>query len=232
MPYRFKINFTFWSTLDEHLVVTAVLRLSIDRHGFSVSGEFKSKFLVHKSSDLSIGSVASLGFVQSAHISAENVHFLDKNDESGLGGFSNLFVNFLVDVVVDGGVVAHAANHGEFRKGRIVGAVDSSAVERNVAAGLVGGAGDLELVKLAGRGAGSIAEGEHLDAGHLVGSQSSSFVGANDGSAAKSLDGRKRSDDRVLFSHSVGAEGEAGRDDSGETFWDGSDGKSNGDLKD
>ena len=56
-----------------------------------------------------------------------------------------------------------------------------------LADGLVGGAGDLELVELL-----VVLEGEHLADGHHVGGQGSGLVGADDGGAAEGLDGRQR----------------------------------------
>ena len=185
---------TFWGTLDEHLIVTAVLWFSVDRHGLSVSGEFKSELLLHQSSDLSIGGVASFSLVQSAHVSSEDVHLFDEDNEGGFGGFTDLFVNFLVDVVVDGGVVAHGADHGELGERRVVGAVDRSAVESDIASWFISRARNFELVHFARRGVGGVVHRKHLDAGHLVGGQSTGLVRANNGSAAKSFDGRKRSD--------------------------------------
>ena len=54
----------------------------------------------------------------------------------------------LVDVVVDGGVVAHGADHGELGQGGEGGAVDLATVQSNITTGLIGRARDFEFVEL------------------------------------------------------------------------------------
>ena len=65
----------------------------------------------------------------------------------------------------------------------------------------------------------------------MVGSQGSSLIGANDGGGSKGFNGGKRSNDGVLFGHFHGSEGEAGGNDSRETFWNSGNGQSDGNLE-
>lgn len=57
------------------------------------------------------------------------------------------------------------------------------------------------------------------------------LVGADDIGTPEGLDRGERADDGVLLGHLLGAEGEAGGDDHGETFGDGSHGQRDGDLR-
>ena len=75
-----------------------------------------------------------------------------------------------------------------------------------------------------------ILDGEHFDAGHLVGGESTGFVGADDRGTTQSLDRGQGSDDGVLLGHAVRAQGQTGGDDSWETFGNGGDGQGDGDL--
>lgn len=81
------------------------------------------------------------------------------------------------------------------------------------------------------RGSRIIGNQVELFSAHLVGGECSRLVGADDGRASESLDGGKLSDDGIVLGHSSGSEGEAGGDDGGESFRDGSDGESNGYLE-
>jgi hypothetical protein len=66
---------------------------------------------------------------------------------------------------------------------------------------------------------------------HLVGGQSSSLVGTDYRCATQSLDGRQATNNSVLLGHSSGTQSQASGDDSGQTFWNGSDGESYGNLE-
>ena len=123
----------------------------------------------------------------SALLNGEGVDLLGQDDESGLGGFTDLLEDVLELVEVDGGVVAHDRDGGDFLESAVVGGLGLGAGVEELADGLVGGAGDLELVELL-----VVLEGEHLADGHHVGGQGSGLVGADDGGAAESLDGGQR----------------------------------------
>lgn len=67
--------------------------------------------------------------------------------------------------------------------------------------------------------------------GHLIGGKSTSLIGADDRGATESLDGRQRPDNGVLLGHTAGTEGQASGDDGRQTFGNGGDGQSYGDLE-
>ena len=62
---------------------------------------------------------------------------------------------------------------------------------------------------------------DERDDGHLVGGEGARLVGADDGGAAKRLDGGQLADDDVAVGHATGAEREAERDHRGEPLGDG-----------
>lgn len=66
---------------------------------------------------------------------------------------------------------------------------------------------------------------------HLVSRKSSRLVGADHIGASESLDTWERTDDGILLRHLLGSESEAGGDDDGETFGNGSDSERDRDLK-
>jgi hypothetical protein len=66
---------------------------------------------------------------------------------------------------------------------------------------------------------------------HLIGGQSSGLIGADNGSAAESFDGRKTTHDGVLLGHTTSTKGQTGCDDSWKTFWNSSDSQSDGDFE-
>ena len=66
---------------------------------------------------------------------------------------------------------------------------------------------------------------------HLVGGQSSRFVGADDIRTTKGLNAGEIPDDCVLLGHFFGSESKACGDYGGETFWDGGNSKCYGDLE-
>jgi len=66
---------------------------------------------------------------------------------------------------------------------------------------------------------------------HLVGGQSSSFVGADYIRTTKGFDTREVPNDCVLLSHLFGSEGKACGDYGGEALWDSSDSKCYGDFE-
>lgn len=74
-------------------------------------------------------------------------------------------------------------------------------------------------------------EVSELNSGHLVESESSSLIRADDGGATEGLNGRKRSDNSVVLSHLFGSESQTRGDNSGESFRDGGNGKSNSNLE-
>ena len=188
-------------------------------------GEFQGEFLLpfgfHILAD-------SLSRFQSASRFGDviGVQFLSQNNQSGLGGFTNLLESILVFVEINGGVVAHDGASGDFLKSQVVTSLDLLAVVEQVADGLVGGSRELELVEFL-----LVLEGEHFANGHHVGGQGTGLVGADDGGAAQGLDGGQGSDDSVLLGHPAGAQSQASGDDSGQTFGDSGDSQSDGDLE-
>lgn len=66
---------------------------------------------------------------------------------------------------------------------------------------------------------------------HLVGGKSSGFIRADDWGATQCFHRWQGTHNGILLGHSSGSQGETGGDDSGQTFWDGSDGQSNSDLE-
>lgn len=83
---------------------------------------------------------------------------------------------------------------------------------------------DIELLDL------STLDHKEASNRHLVGSERSRLVGADDVGASEGLDRRQGANNRILLCHLLGSQGEAGGDDDGETFGDGGDGESDGDL--
>jgi len=218
-------------TLNKKLVVTAALLLNVDRHGLSVSAELERVSLLVHGLDLAVDGAALLAGAEAGQVLAVNVELLDEHGQSGLGGLADLLVHALGGVVVDGRVVTEGAGGGELDEVSVVSTLGWGVVR--VVEGtlwLVSGATHAVLsdVKLA------IVDrlgGEELANGHLVGGQSTGFVGADNAGATESLNGWQRSDDSVLLGHSVGAQSEASGDDGWETLWDGGNGKSDGDFK-
>ena len=104
-------------------------------------------------------------------------------------------------------------------------------MKSDVTTWFVGGARDFELVELAGGAVGSSSQGEHFDARHLIGGESSGLIRADNRGATKGLDRGQRAHDGVFLGHAVGAQGKAGGNDGRKTFGDSSDGEGDGDLK-
>jgi hypothetical protein len=218
-------------TFNEKFRFTGGFVVSVNGHGFSVSGEFQSvSFFVH-GFDLGVDGGAFLGGGQRAHVFTEDIDFLDQNGQSGFGGFTDLLVNTFGGVEIDGRVVAQSADDRELFQVRVIFTLGWGVV--GIVEGtlwLVSGTGHRVLGHVEGTG-GDRFDGEHFADGHLVGGQSTGFIGTDDTGATESLDGWERPDDAVFLGHSVGTESEAGGDDGWKTFWDGGDGKSDGDLE-
>ena len=116
-------------------------------------------------------------------------------------------------------------------KGIVVAAFDLAAIQGDLADGLVGRSGDFELVEEGSAIIIDFVHDEHAADGHLVGGECAGFVGADDRGATQGFDGGQRADDGVLLGHTAGTQSQAGGDDSGETFRDGSHSQSDGDFE-
>lgn len=194
---RATLDDTFWSTLDVHASSlssldggnrqTSLLRSTVRRHGFTVTAEFKSEFLLEKALNVRGAKSAEFLGVDAGLLLVEGIHLLDEADEGSLGGLTNLLVDFLAFVVVDAGIVTHGANNGNFDESIVVADANSLAVLENFTLGSVSRAGDFKLV-----GDGfllvDLVEDEHLADRHLIGGQSTGLVRADDGGATKSFD--------------------------------------------
>jgi len=66
---------------------------------------------------------------------------------------------------------------------------------------------------------------------HQIFGECTSFVGADGRGAAEGLDGGKSSNNAVVLGHLAGSESKTRGNDSGETFWNSSDSKSNSNLE-
>ena len=151
-------------------------------------GEFQGEFLLpfgfHILAD-------SLSRFQSASRFGDviGVQFLSQNNQSGLGGFTDLLESILVFVEVNGRVVAHNGASGDFLKSQVVTSLDLLAVVEQVANGLVGGSRELEFVEFL-----LVLEGEHLADGHHVGGEGAGLVGADNAGATQGLNRGQRSE--------------------------------------
>lgn len=56
----------------------------------------------------------------------------------------------LVDIVVDGGVIAHGADHGQLSEGSESRAIDLATIEGDITTGFIGGARNFEFVEFGG----------------------------------------------------------------------------------
>lgn len=70
-----------------------------------------------------------------------------------------------------------------------------------------------------------------FDRAHFVLGKGTGLVGADNAGAAKGLNGRKSAHNAVVGGHLARSKGQASRDDCGQALRNGSDGKSDGDLK-
>lgn len=77
----------------------------------------------------------------------------------------------------------------------------------------------------------ALAEKTKLLHAHIVGGKSSSFIGADDGSASKSFNTGELPDDCALLGHLSGSQGHAGGDDCREALGNSSYRQADCDLK-
>lgn len=205
-------------------------RRAVRRHGFTVTRELQSEFLLPLGLQILPDNDSSVTPVQSTFGDAEGVDLLSEHDESSLGSLADLLERLFEFVEVNGGVVAHDANRTDLVEGLVVLSLDLLSPQEDVTDGLVGRSCDLELVEAAVVAL-YFVEDEHSADRHLVGSQSAGLVRADDGRATEGFDGWQRSHYGVLLGHTAGSQSQASRDYSWQTFGNGSHGKSDGDLE-
>lgn len=200
-------------------------------HGLAVAGEFvgilagKAGFIVF----VALIHTLFAGLSGGINDSFRSSELFNENLEGAFGGLANVGERLGLGVIRKGSIVTNSAHLGELAdNGRAGGLGDEAAggsadfSDRRKAGSL-----DEELVQFSLIFANSNSVGN----AHLVGSQSSRLVGADNTAASESLDGRKTADYSAMSSHLAGSESEAGGDDNSEAFRNSSNTERDSDLR-
>lgn len=208
-------------TLDEHNSLAGGLVFGDDGHALSVTSEFESGNLVEIPADVFTVDFSVTSSQNSIIVSLE---LFNQNLKGSFGGETRTSV--LVEVLDELGIVIKTHAFNETSEGSV--SVNIPLLDiGNISFGLIGDTRDIRSEEI---GSVVTVEDELLD-NHFVGGQSTGLIRANDSGATEGFNTLELSDNSSFLGHTTGSQSQAGGDDSGQTFRDSSDGKSDGDLE-
>ena len=156
-------------------------------------------------------------------------NLLSEDSQGTLSGFTNTGIGAGLLVIGEESVVAESGNFSHLADGVRGGneVFDDLAVAGDITNGSKGSALNIKLNQVVAK----LVEVNNLVDAHLIGSKSTSLVGADDAAAAQGFDRRQATDDSVLGGHLSGSESETGGDNNSKTFGNSGNTKRNGDLE-
>mmetsp|Transcript_2324 Transcript_2324/g.8265 ORF Transcript_2324/g.8265 Transcript_2324/m.8265 type:complete len:645 (-) Transcript_2324:205-2139(-) len=218
-------------TLHEEEVLSRVLVAYQSAHRLAVARELEGGQLLVLALQLAVAVLRTVRLADTT-LHSGICHLLHQHTKRDLRGLSNALVLAGVLLEVDASVAAQAANLRQLQQGLVRCSIDllSSLGIRKHAGRLVRSARHRKLLQRSPSAA-LVAHDSHVANRHLVGRESASLVGANDRSAAKSLDRGQRADDSVVLRHLHGAKGKARGDHGRQALGDSRNSKSDCDLE-